>query len=125
MDGQLTFLGIESSCDDTGAAIVRHQPGKAAEILSNVVASQTELHAAFGGVVPEIAARAHVEKLDLMIEAALMQAGLQLADLDGIAVTAGPAAPRLRRRRARAMRRALPSRAPCWTGPVAICRFQG
>jgi len=90
MDGQLTFLGIESSCDDTGAAIVRHQPGKAAEILSNVVASQTELHAAFGGVVPEIAARAHVEKLDLMIEAALMQAGLQLADVDGIAVTAGP-----------------------------------
>jgi len=90
MNGQLTFLGIESSCDDTGAAIVRHNPGKPAEILSNVVASQTDLHAAFGGVVPEIAARAHVEKLDLMVEAALAQAGLGLTELDGIAVTAGP-----------------------------------
>lgn len=90
MNGQLTFLGIESSCDDTGAAVVRHRPGEPAEILSNVVASQTALHAAFGGVVPEIAARAHVEKLDLMIEAALTQAGLTLTDMDGIAVTAGP-----------------------------------
>lgn len=90
MNGQLTFLGIESSCDDTGAAVVRHLPGEPASILANVVASQTELHAAFGGVVPEIAARAHVEKLDLVIEAALGQAGVGLADLDGIAVTAGP-----------------------------------
>ena len=90
MNGRLTFLGIESSCDDTGAALVRHRPGEAAEILANLVASQTELHAAFGGVVPEIAARAHVEKLDLMIEAALARAGLGLGDLDGIAVTAGP-----------------------------------
>ena len=90
MNRQLTFLGIESSCDDTGAAVVRHRPGQPAEILSNVVASQTDLHAAFGGVVPEIAARAHVEKLDLMIETALAQAGLALTGLDGIAVTAGP-----------------------------------
>lgn len=90
MNGQLIFLGVESSCDDTGAAVVRHEPGQPAEILSNVVASQTDLHAAFGGVVPEIAARAHVEKLDLMIEAALAQAGMGLADLYGIAVTAGP-----------------------------------
>lgn len=90
MSGQLTFLGIESSCDDTGAAVVRHCPGQPARILANVVASQTDLHAAFGGVVPEIAARAHVEKLDLMIEAALAQSGLGLADMDAIAVTAGP-----------------------------------
>lgn len=90
MDGQLTFLGIESSCDDTGAAVVRHGPGERAHVLSNVVFSQTDLHADFGGVVPEIAARAHVEKLDLAIEAALSGAGLTLADLDGIAVTAGP-----------------------------------
>ncbi|HHX91390.1 MAG TPA: tRNA (adenosine(37)-N6)-threonylcarbamoyltransferase complex transferase subunit TsaD, partial [Paracoccus sp.] len=90
MNGQLTFLGIESSCDDTGAAVVRHRPGEAAEILANLVASQTELHAAFGGVVPEIAARAHVEKLDLVIAAALARAGLGMGDLDGIAVTAGP-----------------------------------
>ncbi len=85
----LTVLGIESSCDDTGAALVR-ATGDRAEILANVVAGQTELHAAFGGVVPEIAARAHAEKLDLVIEEALARAGLTLKDLDAIAVTAGP-----------------------------------
>jgi N6-L-threonylcarbamoyladenine synthase len=87
---RLTLLGLESSCDDTGAAVVRGVPGEPGEILSNVVAEQADLHAAFGGVVPEIAARAHAEKLDLMVEAALAQAGLGLKDLDGIAVTAGP-----------------------------------
>lgn len=85
----LTVLGIESSCDDTGAALVR-ATATGAEILANVVAGQTELHAAFGGVVPEIAARAHAEKLDLVIEEALARAGLTLKDLDAIAVTAGP-----------------------------------
>lgn len=85
----LTLLGIESSCDDTGAAVVRATDA-GAEVLANVVAGQTELHAAFGGVVPEIAARAHAEKLDLVIEEALARAGLTLKDLDGIAVTAGP-----------------------------------
>ncbi|WP_041527082.1 tRNA (adenosine(37)-N6)-threonylcarbamoyltransferase complex transferase subunit TsaD [Paracoccus aminophilus] len=82
----LTFLGIESSCDDTAAAIVTD----GGEILASVVAGQTQLHADFGGVVPEIAARAHAEKLDLCVEEALAEAGLGLADLDGIAVTAGP-----------------------------------
>ena len=82
----LTFLGIESSCDDTAAAIVRED----GTILSSVVAGQTALHADFGGVVPEIAARAHAEKLDLCIEDALAESGLTLADLDGVAVTAGP-----------------------------------
>ena len=86
----LTFLGIESSCDDTAAAVVRHVPGAAPEILASVVEGQTALHADFGGVVPEIAARAHAERLDLCVEAALLQAGLPLAALDGIAVTAGP-----------------------------------
>lgn len=88
--GALTFLGIESSCDDTAAAVVRHMPGQAAAILSSVVEGQTALHAAFGGVVPEIAARAHAERLDGCVEQALSEAGLGLADLDGIAVTAGP-----------------------------------
>lgn len=90
MTDTLTLLGIESSCDDTSAALVRQSGGCAPEILSNVVYGQTELHAAFGGVVPEIAARAHAEKLDLAVEEALKQAGLGLADLDAIAVTAGP-----------------------------------
>lgn len=85
----LTFLGIESSCDDTAAAVVRAMGGRA-EILASVVEGQTALHAAYGGVVPEIAARAHAERLDLCVEAALAQAGLGLSDLDGIAVTAGP-----------------------------------
>ncbi len=84
------ILGLESSCDDTAAAVVRHAPGAAPEILSNVVAGQGALHAAFGGVVPEIAARAHAEKLDHCVEQALAQAGLDLRDMDAIAVTAGP-----------------------------------
>ncbi|MFB9224218.1 tRNA (adenosine(37)-N6)-threonylcarbamoyltransferase complex transferase subunit TsaD [Paracoccus cavernae] len=82
----LTFLGIESSCDDTAAAIVNEK----GEILASVVVGQTQLHADFGGVVPEIAARAHAEKLDGCVEEALATAGLRLCDLDGIAVTAGP-----------------------------------
>ena len=82
----LTFLGIESSCDDTAAAVVRAD----GTILSSVVAGQVALHADFGGVVPEIAARAHAEKLDLCVEEALAGAGLGLADLDGVVVTAGP-----------------------------------
>lgn len=80
------FLGIESSCDDTAAAVVRDDR----TILASVVAGQTALHADFGGVVPEIAARAHAEKLDGCVEQALAEAGLRLDQLDGIAVTAGP-----------------------------------
>ena len=86
----LTVLGIESSCDDTAASVVRHAPPAAPKIVSSVVWGQTELHAGFGGVVPEIAARAHAEKLDLAVEGALAQAGVTLADLDAVAVTAGP-----------------------------------
>ena len=82
----LTFLGIESSCDDTAAAVVRED----GTILASIVAGQTALHADFGGVVPEIAARAHAEKLDSCVEEALAEAGVRLADLDGVAVTAGP-----------------------------------
>lgn len=90
MTGTLTILGLESSCDDTGAAVVRHVPGNSPEILSNVVIGQADLHAAFGGVVPEIAARAHAEKMDIAVERALAEAGLSLRDCSGIAVTAGP-----------------------------------
>ncbi|WP_281973368.1 tRNA (adenosine(37)-N6)-threonylcarbamoyltransferase complex transferase subunit TsaD [Ruegeria faecimaris] len=86
----LTVLGLESSCDDTAAAVVRQSDDTAAEVLSSVVYGQTELHSAFGGVVPEIAARAHAEKLDTCVMQALEAAGLGLADMDAIAVTAGP-----------------------------------
>jgi len=85
MPDTLTILGIESSCDDTAAAVVRGR-----QVLSSVVYGQTTLHADFGGVVPEIAARAHAEKLDHCVEEALVKAGIGLGDVDGIAVTAGP-----------------------------------
>ena len=84
------ILGLESSCDDTAAAVVRIAEDGRAEVLSNVVLGQTELHAAFGGVVPEIAARAHAEKLDHCVEQALTQADMALEGIDLIAVTAGP-----------------------------------
>ncbi len=80
------FLGIESSCDDTAAAVVAGDR----RVLASVVFNQTELHSDFGGVVPEIAARAHAERLDLCVEQALADAGIGLGDLTGIAVTAGP-----------------------------------
>ncbi len=90
MSRPLTVLGLESSCDDTAAAVVRGQGGAVGEILSSVVFDQAALHAAFGGVVPEIAARAHAEKLDFAVERALSEAGVEFGGLDAIAVTAGP-----------------------------------
>ncbi len=85
-----TVLGIETSCDETAAAVVRGCPPGPGEILSNVVLSQIGEHAPYGGVVPEIAARAHVEALDVLIEQALAEAGVELSNLDAIAATAGP-----------------------------------
>jgi N6-L-threonylcarbamoyladenine synthase len=87
MGGMTTVLGIETSCDETAAAVVRLDEDGRAEVLSSVVASQAE-HAAFGGVVPEIAARAHVEIIDEVIAAALREADRPA--LDGVAATAGP-----------------------------------
>ncbi len=81
----MIVLGVETSCDDTGVAVVRDGH----EILSNLVSSQQE-HARFGGVVPEIAARKHVEVLPSILHAALADAGVELGDLDGVAVTRGP-----------------------------------
>ncbi|WP_425092300.1 tRNA (adenosine(37)-N6)-threonylcarbamoyltransferase complex transferase subunit TsaD [Tropicimonas sp. S265A] len=89
MSHELTVLGIESSCDDTAAAILRTR-SDSAQVASSVVFGQTEVHAPYGGVVPELAARAHVEKLDLAVTEALNRAEMQLADIDLIAVTAGP-----------------------------------
>lgn len=88
MKKPLTILGLESSCDDTAAAVLR--VGARAEILSSVVQGQAQLHADFGGVVPEIAARAHAEKLDICVREALAASGRALQDMDAVAVTAGP-----------------------------------
>src|SRR6266566_1085807 len=86
----MLVLGIETTCDETGAAVVERPAEGPGRILSNIVLSQIEEHAAFGGVVPEIAARAHVEALDLIIAKAMAEAGLSFANLDGIAAAAGP-----------------------------------
>jgi N6-L-threonylcarbamoyladenine synthase len=86
----IRVLGIETSCDETAASVVALDGAAAPEILSNVVLSQIEEHAAFGGVVPEIAARAHVEALDGIVEAALADSAVALDDIDAVAATAGP-----------------------------------
>ena len=85
----LCILGLESTCDDTAAAVVSDGPC-AARVRSSVVSGQTELHARYGGVVPEIAARAHAERLDAVCRAALREAGLTLRQVDAVAVSAGP-----------------------------------
>lgn len=80
------ILGIETSCDETAAAVVRD----VSEVCSSIVASQDDTHAPFGGVVPELAARTHVERIDTIICDALYAAGCTLGDLDAVAVTVGP-----------------------------------
>ena len=90
MSDSITILGLESSCDDTAAAIVCHSAENGTEILSSEVFDQYDLHADFGGVVPEIAARAHAERLDICVENALDKANLRLSDVDAISVTSGP-----------------------------------
>jgi N6-L-threonylcarbamoyladenine synthase len=86
----MVVLGIETTCDETAAAVVARDSNGAGRILSNVVLSQVHEHAAFGGVVPEIAARAHVEALDHIIAKAMAQAGQAFDTLDGVAAAAGP-----------------------------------
>ena len=87
---RLIMLGVESSCDDTAAAVVVRHPDGRGEVLSNIVWGQQAEHAAFGGVVPEIAARSHVERVDIVITRAMEDAGVSYGALDGIAATAGP-----------------------------------
>jgi N6-L-threonylcarbamoyladenine synthase len=86
----MKILGIETSCDETAAAVVERQADGSGRILSNIVRSQIDDHAIFGGVVPEIAARAHVEILDRVIAAALDDADTRLDEVDAVAATAGP-----------------------------------
>ena len=80
------ILAIESSCDETAAAVVKNGRG----VLSNVIYSQIALHTVYGGVVPEIASRKHIEKINQVVEQALAEAGKTLKDMTAIAVTYGP-----------------------------------
>ena len=82
----MLVLGIESSCDETAAAVVRDGN----EILSSVISSQIAMHKPFGGVVPELASREHLEKIEPIVKGALEQAGIGFNDIDAIAVTQGP-----------------------------------
>src|SRR5260370_31437641 len=86
----IRILGIETSCDETAAAVVALNDDGSRQILSNEILSQIAVHAPYGGVVPEIAARHHVEALDKIIALALRNAKLGLKDIDAVAVAAGP-----------------------------------
>jgi N6-L-threonylcarbamoyladenine synthase len=90
MKKNITFLGIETSCDETAAAIIQEKEDGSAKILSSIVSSQIKEHEKFGGVVPELAARAHVENIDFIINKALMDSKINLDEIDGVAATAGP-----------------------------------
>ena len=90
MKKTITFLGIETSCDETAAAVIRENEKGTADILSNVVSSQIEEHKEFGGVVPELAARAHLENIEFIIDRALKESKISLKEIDGVAATAGP-----------------------------------
>ncbi len=90
MAKKITFLGIETSCDETAAAVIRKNDQGTAEILSNIISSQLTEHKKFGGVVPELAARAHLENIEYVINAALGESKISLDEIDGVAATAGP-----------------------------------
>ena len=86
MEKDILILAVESSCDETAAAVVKN--GR--EVLSNIISSQIALHTLYGGVVPEIASRKHIEAIDGVITQALQEAGVTLEDIDAIGVTYGP-----------------------------------
>jgi len=90
MTKKITFLGIETSCDETAAAVIRENDNGTADILSNVVSSQIEEHKKFGGVVPELAARAHLENIEYIIGTAFKESKISIDEVDGVAATAGP-----------------------------------
>ena len=89
MNKKITILGIESSCDETATSIIQEEKGQI-KILSNIVSSQFDIHKEFGGVVPELAARAHVEKIDLISKKAILESRIKLEEIDAVAATAGP-----------------------------------
>ena len=84
------ILGIETSCDETAASVITENDQGKPIILSNIISSQTDVHKEFGGVVPELAARSHIEKIDLIVKKALDDSGIKIKDIDAVASTAGP-----------------------------------
>ena len=84
------ILGIESSCDETAASIITENDAGSVIILSNIVSSQVDVHKEFGGIVPELAARSHIEKIDLITKKAISESGMKMEDIDAVAATAGP-----------------------------------
>ena len=84
------ILGIESSCDETAASIITENTQRVPIILSNIISSQIDVHKEFGGVVPELAARSHLNKIDLIVEKAIKESGKNINEIDAIASTAGP-----------------------------------
>ena len=90
MKKKAIILGIESSCDETAVALIQENSNGVPSILSNIVSSQVDIHKEFGGVVPELAARSHIEKIDLIAKKAIKESGKKLEDVDAIAATAGP-----------------------------------
>ena len=90
MKKRALILGIETSCDETAAAVLEESTESIPNLLSNIVSSQEQIHKKFGGVVPELAARSHIDKIDLIVNEALKKSGKKLKDIDAIAVTGGP-----------------------------------
>jgi len=90
MKKKTIILGIESSCDETAVALIQENSNGVPSILSNIISSQVDIHKEFGGVVPELAARSHIEKIDLIAKKAIKESGKKLEDVDAVAATAGP-----------------------------------
>ena len=90
MNKKPIILGIESSCDETAASIITENEQGMPTILSSIVSSQVDVHKEFGGVVPELAARSHMEKIDLITKKAIDESEIKIEDIDAIASTAGP-----------------------------------
>ena len=90
MNKKPLILGIETSCDETAASLISENERGIPIILSNIISSQTEVHKEFGGVVPELAARSHLEKIDWIVQKALDESGKKIDEIDAVAATAGP-----------------------------------
>ena len=90
MNKKTIILGIETSCDEKAASIITENEDGIPTILSNIISSQVEVHKEFGGVVPELAARSHIEKIDLITKKVIEESGISLENIDAVAATAGP-----------------------------------